>query len=290
MIKRILLLVFLLTALTFGANEISMSVSSGDTLYAVVHRTSDGYIWNGSTFEVPADLSWGTYDLPMTDVGGDFYYVSMPVVAAGNYVVKVYQQTGGSPSRTADILMGSDVMLWDGTAEVTTRVVGTVVDSILVDTTAIEVDTTSIESKVDTVIADTNELQTDWADGGRLDLLLDGVKSVTDTFGFTGSYVNAQIKATDNIDLTALQKTSVNTEVVDVIRTDTIAEMAQGAPPAAPTLSQMLNYLYRAYRNKTETTATTIKIYDNAGSTVLFQCTIGDDGTTFTKAEYGTGS
>jgi len=35
-------------------------------------------------------------------------------------------------------------------------------------------------SDLATVLADTNELQTDWTDGGRLDLLLDAIKAVTD--------------------------------------------------------------------------------------------------------------
>jgi hypothetical protein len=39
-----------------------------------------------------------------------------------------------------------------------------------------EPDNTSIAA----ILADTNELQTDWANGGRLDLLIDGIKARTD--------------------------------------------------------------------------------------------------------------
>lgn len=45
------------------------------------------------------------------------------------------------------------------------------------------------EGKLDTVITDTNELQTDWTDGGRLDLLIDAIKAKTD---------NLQLEATTN--------------------------------------------------------------------------------------------
>lgn len=31
------------------------------------------------------------------------------------------------------------------------------------------------------ILADTDELQTDWANGGRLDLLIDAIKAKTDT-------------------------------------------------------------------------------------------------------------
>ena len=71
---------------------------------------------------------------------------------------------------------------------------------------------------------------------------------------------------------------------------DTVAEMSQGAPPASPTPIQILNYLYRRFRNKQETTPTTNKVYDDAGTTVLFKETHSDDGTTFNKGEYGSGA
>lgn len=38
----------------------------------------------------------------------------------------------------------------------------------------------SVDKHLDDIEADTNELQTDWANGGRLDLLLDAIKAVTD--------------------------------------------------------------------------------------------------------------
>jgi len=48
------------------------------------------------------------------------------------------------------------------------------VAAVKVDTAAILVDTgTTLETDIDAILADTNELQTDWHDGGRLDLLLD---------------------------------------------------------------------------------------------------------------------
>ena len=43
----------------------------------------------------------------------------------------------------------------------------------------------NVESGVGIIIQDTNELQTDWANGGRLDLLLDATKAKTDQMVFT---------------------------------------------------------------------------------------------------------
>lgn len=48
---------------------------------------------------------------------------------------------------------------------------------------------------VEDTLADTNELQTDLANGGRLDLLIDGVKAKTDSLTFTvGNQVDANIQ------------------------------------------------------------------------------------------------
>jgi len=41
-------------------------------------------------------------------------------------------------------------------------------------------DLNTIDANIDAVLADTGELQTDWADGGRLDLLIDAIKAKTD--------------------------------------------------------------------------------------------------------------
>ena len=40
--------------------------------------------------------------------------------------------------------------------------------------------TTAKDDEIDYILADTNELQTDWANGGRLDLLIDAIKYKTD--------------------------------------------------------------------------------------------------------------
>jgi len=44
-----------------------------------------------------------------------------------------------------------------------------------------------VDANVDSVLADTNELQTDWANGGRLDLLIDAIKAETDKIS-NGTY------------------------------------------------------------------------------------------------------
>lgn len=58
------------------------------------------------------------------------------------------------------------------------------VDFILTDTTELQTDWTDggrLDLIVDAILADTGELQTDWADGGRLDLILDTAAATSGT-------------------------------------------------------------------------------------------------------------
>ena len=90
--------------------------------------------------------------------------------------------------------------------------------------------------------------------------------------------------------LTGATPAEVNAQVVDVIRTDTSVEPVQGAPSQTPTLEAMIKYIYFRMINKTTTTSTTNTMFKADGSTEVMKSTIGDDGSTFTKAAYVTGT
>jgi len=80
----------------------------------------------------------------------------------------------------------------------------------------------------------------------------------------------------------------VNTEVSDVIKTDTIAELPQAAPDATPTLEKAIMLLYMALRNKLDVTASVKEIHNDAG-TVIAKKALSDDGTTYSEAEAASG-
>jgi hypothetical protein len=229
-----------------------------------------------------------------------------------------------------------------------------------------------LKTDVDAILADTNELQTDWVNGGRLDLILDARASQTsvDTIdgivdsilldtGTDGVVVNAAGLATDAVQeirnaitggayaldtdangairivdgtgarelntssgfiagiagtintldaldtaqdvehdatqaaiaaLNNLSAAQVNTEVLDVLNTDTFAEPGQGTPAATASLVAKIGYLYKAWRNKKTQDATTFKLFADDASTVDQKSTLSDDGTTFTFGEIATGS
>ncbi|KKK99705.1 hypothetical protein LCGC14_2630050 [marine sediment metagenome] len=134
------------------------------------------------------------------------------------------------------------------------------VAAVKADTTAILVDTgTTLDAKIDTILADTGEIGTAGA-------------GLTDLGGMSTG-----------------MKGEVNTEVADVIDTDTSGEPAQGAPAATASLRKKLDWLYKVFRNKKTQTATDWKLYDDAGTTVDSKATVSADGTTATKEEVVTG-
>lgn len=62
---------------------------------------------------------------------------------------------------------------------------GTPAADVSADIAAVKVDTAA-------TLVDTNELQADWTNGGRLDLLLDAIKAVTDVIPNSGALTNIQ--------------------------------------------------------------------------------------------------
>lgn len=58
---------------------------------------------------------------------------------------------------------------------------------------------------------------------------ISAIKTQTDKFGFTGSYVNSQIKATDDIGLSTTQKADVNSEVDNALDTAIPAHQTPGS-------------------------------------------------------------
>ena len=81
----------------------------------------------------------------------------------------------------------------------------------------------------------------------------------------------------------------VNTEVVDGLNIDTYAEPGQGAPGATLSLVAKINYLYKAWRNRTTQTETTYKLFGDDAVTVDQKATVSDDGTTYSRSEVATG-
>lgn len=136
---------------------------------------------------------------------------------------------------------------------------------------SISADIATVDGNVDSILTDTNELQGDWTNGGRLDLLLDAIKAVTDNIPASGALNN-------------LSAADVNAQVLDVLNTDTFSELSS-IPAASTTLTNMVRLLYSMARNKTTQTSSTYTLRNDADSGNIGTATVSDDGTTFTKGE-----
>lgn len=116
---------------------------------------------------------------------------------------------------------------------------------------AIRAEVDSNSTQLAAIVADTNEIQTDLANGGRLDLILDSILD-----GITSSR----------------------------------SEPSAGAPPSSASLVQKVDYLYKFLINKKTQTSGDYKVFNSDGTTVDHQATVSDDGTTATFGEIGAGS
>ena len=67
------------------------------------------------------------------------------------------------------------------------------------------------------------------------------------------------------------------------------AEPAQGAPAASTTALAKIDYLYKAWRNRTTQTASQYSVYGDDALTIDHKATFSDDGTTADRAEVATG-
>ena len=160
-----------------AASAINAFAPGITTAYSVI-RQADGDVWyvTGQVFE-----AWGTggrtaadYDIALTEKGGDMFVGNFDVNAAeGVYHVVTHYQVGGSPS-DSDPAVWEERGYWDGS------VWGSDLVASLPTKEEIRAEIDANSTQLALIIEDTNELQTDWHNGGRLDLLIDAIKAATD--------------------------------------------------------------------------------------------------------------
>ena len=156
------------------------------------------------------------------------------------------------------------------------------VAEILVDTADIQPNyatstaLATAQATIDAVETDTNELQIDWVDGGRLDLLLDAV--LADTNELQLDDVPGLIAALNNLSV-ANVLTQVNAGL-----DASVAELA-GVPSATASIREMLMFVFMGLRNKHDTTSASDEVHNDAGA-VIATAVLSDDTITYIKAEY----
>lgn len=116
------------------AGEVIHSSDDADTLYFLVYRPSDGYIYDEGDAAFEAVGTWndarvGECDNAMTAYG-DTHIGNFPTVAAGVYFVQVRLQAGANPD-TDDRLVGQGIIYWDGSAEVSIFALNTQIGAVI---------------------------------------------------------------------------------------------------------------------------------------------------------------
>lgn len=215
---RYIIILMLICSVAQAASEIRAFSPGITTAYCVV-REIDGDVWyvTGQVFE-----AWGTgartaadYDIALTDKSGGMFVGNMDTnISSGQYYVVTHYQAGGAPADT-DPAVWVEYGDWDGSAWIpATLTVSDISDGVWDEPMAGHTTETTFGGEVQTldpnitlILADTNELQTDWKDGGRLDLLIDAVKYKTDQISLCDTVVK---DANDANNFTIEDGTDVN--------------------------------------------------------------------------------
>jgi hypothetical protein len=173
-------------------------------------------------------------------------------------------------------------------------------------------DTALLKSDIDLILADTGELQTDWTNGGRLDLILDELTTQGDTnetkidtidgivdtiLVDTGTTIPATLGTPTDTDIAtdlaniqtsadgAATPTEVNAEVVDALTVDTYAE-STGVPAATSSIKDAIVWTKTLDRNRLTQTSTTQTLRNDADSGNIATAATSDDGNTAERSEW----
>jgi hypothetical protein len=101
------------------ANELRVAYSYDKPVYAVIERSNDNYVWDGSSFVVwnPANIS--LYAILLNSVGNNQYTADMPStigISPPAYVISYYEKGQGVSGNysTDDLLLLVELKDWNG--------------------------------------------------------------------------------------------------------------------------------------------------------------------------------
>jgi len=210
-----------ITAAKFAANAITSTVVADNTITAAKIAS--------------AALAIAKF---ATDVGTTAY-ASNPIAQAVCERLVSAMTTAGSLGERIERL---DILAAGGAGELTAARAGYLAN--------LSAGAVALASALATAQTDLDTLTDDWANGGRLDLILDAILAMLN---------------------------------------DARTEPGDTAPPVNPDAMTKLDYLYKFLRNKIETTSTRIHVYNDAGDNIDHSSVISDDATTFTRGEFAAG-
>lgn len=117
---------------------------------------------------------------------------------------------------------------------------------------------------------------------------VDAILLDTAEIGAAGAGLTALASAADLATVAGYLDTEI--AAILALLDDPRTEPGQGAPPVNPDLATKIDYLYKAWRNRSTQTATEYALYADDGTTKDHEAACSDDGTTFVRSEVTTGA
>ena len=269
------------TALTISQADIRLSKNGGAFAQSnnVAGATHDANGWYGVPLDTTDTNTLGTLTVFVHETGALAVWRDFMVV----------------PANVWDSLFGADKLQVHADEITAGLITATAIATGAIDADAIAADAITaakVAADVSAEIADAvwDEASADHVAAGSVGERVERLDIIAT--GGAGGLTNARAANLDNLDATVSTRATpaqVNTEVVDALNVDTYAEPGQATPPATATLVQRLQYLYKAWRNRTTQTATQYSLYGDDALTVHQKGAFSDDGTTADRGEIATG-
>jgi hypothetical protein len=139
---------------------------------------------------------------------------------------------------------------------------------------------TALQTDLTATLADTNELQAEWVDGGRLDLILDAIPDLVWS-GTEGVTVAAVASVLDGMILDSKFSTAALSEVWSTIGAEPTA-----IPAAAVTMLAKIGLLYALARNKLITDVDGITLRNDADTADIGSATHEELAGTYTRNKF----
>lgn len=243
--------------------------------------THDADGWYTATLDATDTATVGTLDVQVVVSGALPVFARFQVVEEAIYD-GIFAASAGALA-TGSALTTVDTVVDGIQTDLDNATDGLGAIKTAVDARASQTSVDTIDANVDAILVDTGT--TIPGTLTTIDTVVDGIQTDLDNGTDGLGALKALIDALNDI-----STADVNAQVLDVCHTDTRAEPGQGAPGATISAFAKIDYLYKAWRNKSTQTATTLSLYDDAGTTVDQASTVSDDGTTATRGEIGTGA
>lgn len=293
--------------IVFAFDETNNTPKAGDAAQITAKISRDGAAGGAVTDTNPTELEGGYYvfDIDAADSNGD-YLAIIPVSSTGNVqVVGCPAAMWTSFPQTVDNTTKLTAIEADTNELQTNQGAWATATGFATPTNITAGTITTISGNVDGSVGSLTGHTVQTGDSYAIVNGVTGLVAInTDVEAIlldTGTTIPATI-TTAQADLNTITGVSgvlIDTDAVDAdaLKADAITEiwaaamsdLVQGAPSATASVLTAINYLYEAWRNKTETTATKITLYRDDGAEELATSVISDDATTFTKAEFISG-